>query len=116
MTAREVDVLRLVAQGLTDAQIAERLIISPRTVNTHPTSIPCRYYTLVTRWITSAHLQHSLGPYHALVRGSPAVENRQHLSRASLLLASGLGDYCSSLQTLVEPDVPCPAREGSGGT
>jgi hypothetical protein len=75
--------LRLVAQGLTDAQIAEYLIISPRTVNTHPTSIPCRYYTLVTRWITSAPLQHSLGPYPALVRGSPAVENRQQLSRAS---------------------------------
>jgi len=32
-------VLRLLAQGLTDAQIAERLIISPRTVNTHLTSI-----------------------------------------------------------------------------
>ena len=82
--------LRLVAQGLTDAQIAEYLIVSPRTVNTHPTSIPCRYYTLVTRWITSAQLQHSLGPYHALVRGSPAVENRQHLSRASPWLALAL--------------------------
>jgi DNA-binding NarL/FixJ family response regulator len=39
LTAREVDVLRLVAQGLTDAHIAEQLIISPRTVNTHLTSI-----------------------------------------------------------------------------
>jgi len=35
LTAREVEVLRLLAQGLTDAQIAEQLIISPRTVNTH---------------------------------------------------------------------------------
>jgi predicted ATPase/DNA-binding CsgD family transcriptional regulator len=39
LTAREVEVLRLLAQGLTDAQIAEQLIISPRTVNTHLTSI-----------------------------------------------------------------------------
>jgi DNA-binding NarL/FixJ family response regulator len=39
LTAREVEVLRLVAQGLTDAQIAEQLIISPRTVNSHLTSI-----------------------------------------------------------------------------
>ena len=39
LTAREVEVLRLLAQGLTDAQIAEHLIISPRTVNNHLTSI-----------------------------------------------------------------------------
>src|SRR6266700_1142908 len=39
LTAREVEVLRLLAQGLTDVQIAEQLIISPRTVNTHLTSI-----------------------------------------------------------------------------
>jgi predicted ATPase/DNA-binding CsgD family transcriptional regulator len=39
LTAREVEVLRLVAKGLTDAQVAEQLIISPRTVNWHLTSI-----------------------------------------------------------------------------
>jgi DNA-binding CsgD family transcriptional regulator len=39
LTAREVEVLRLVAQGLTDAQVAERLVISLRTVTTHLTSI-----------------------------------------------------------------------------
>src|SRR5438067_1739506 len=39
LTAREVEVLRLVAQGLTDAQVAEQLVISPRTVNTHLTAI-----------------------------------------------------------------------------
>lgn len=39
LTAREAEVLRLVALGLTDAQVAEQLTISPRTVNTHLTSI-----------------------------------------------------------------------------
>jgi DNA-binding NarL/FixJ family response regulator len=39
LTAREVEVLRLLAQGWSDAQIAEHLVISPRTVNTHLTSI-----------------------------------------------------------------------------
>jgi ATP/maltotriose-dependent transcriptional regulator MalT len=39
LTAREVEVLRLLAQGMTDAQIAEQLVISPRTVNNHLTSI-----------------------------------------------------------------------------
>ena len=31
--------LRLVAQGLTDAQVAERLTLSRRTVSSHLTSI-----------------------------------------------------------------------------
>lgn len=39
LTPRERDVLRLVAQGLTDAHVAERLVISPRTVNFHLSSI-----------------------------------------------------------------------------
>jgi predicted ATPase/DNA-binding CsgD family transcriptional regulator len=39
LTAREVEVLRLVARGATDVQVAEQLVISPRTVNTHLTSI-----------------------------------------------------------------------------
>jgi DNA-binding CsgD family transcriptional regulator len=39
LTAREVEVLRLVGSGLTDAQVAERLVISPRTVNSHLYSI-----------------------------------------------------------------------------
>jgi predicted ATPase/DNA-binding CsgD family transcriptional regulator len=39
LTAREVQVLRLVAEGLTDAQVAEQLVMSVRTVNSHVTSI-----------------------------------------------------------------------------
>jgi DNA-binding NarL/FixJ family response regulator len=39
LTARELEVLRLVAQGLTNEQVAEDLVISPRTVETHLTSI-----------------------------------------------------------------------------
>lgn len=39
LTAREVEVLRLVAQGLSDNEVAEKLVLSPRTVNAHLTSI-----------------------------------------------------------------------------
>jgi len=39
LTRRERDVLHLVAQGLTNAQVADYLSISPRTVNFHLTSI-----------------------------------------------------------------------------
>jgi DNA-binding NarL/FixJ family response regulator len=39
LTSREVDVLRLVALGLTDAEAAEHLHISRRTVNAHLRSI-----------------------------------------------------------------------------
>jgi predicted ATPase/DNA-binding CsgD family transcriptional regulator len=39
LTQREVDVLRLVAQGMTDAQVATKLVLSTRTVSTHLRSI-----------------------------------------------------------------------------
>ncbi|MDE3230014.1 MAG: response regulator transcription factor [Chloroflexota bacterium] len=39
LTRRELDVLRLLAQGWTDAQIAAQLVISRRTVNHHVTAI-----------------------------------------------------------------------------
>jgi predicted ATPase/DNA-binding CsgD family transcriptional regulator len=39
LSAREVEVLKLVAKGLTNAQVAKELFISPRTVNAHLNSI-----------------------------------------------------------------------------
>ena len=39
LTTREVEILRLVAQGLSDAQIAERLVVSPHTVHRHVANV-----------------------------------------------------------------------------
>jgi DNA-binding CsgD family transcriptional regulator len=39
LTTREAEVLRLVAEGLTNAQIAEALVLSPLTINAHLRSI-----------------------------------------------------------------------------
>jgi predicted ATPase/DNA-binding CsgD family transcriptional regulator len=54
LTAREVEVLRLVAGGLTDAQVAEQLFLSPRTVGTYLSSIygklQVRSRSAATRW------------------------------------------------------------------
>ena len=35
LTARELEVLRLLAQGLADAQIAENLVLSLHTIHSH---------------------------------------------------------------------------------
>jgi len=39
VTSREIDVLQLIAAGLTNAAIAQRLVLSPRTVETHVASL-----------------------------------------------------------------------------
>ena len=51
-----------VAQGLTDAQVAERLILSARTVNSHLRSIYSKL--AVSSWIAAVRyaLDHNLLP------------------------------------------------------
>ena len=39
LTEREVEVIKLVSQGLTNKEIADRLFISPRTADSHRTNI-----------------------------------------------------------------------------
>jgi DNA-binding NarL/FixJ family response regulator len=39
LTKRETEILRFIAQGLTNRKIAEALFLSVRTVNTHRTNL-----------------------------------------------------------------------------
>ncbi len=39
LTRRELEVLRLVAEGRTDREVADILVLSPRTVNRHLSNI-----------------------------------------------------------------------------
>jgi DNA-binding NarL/FixJ family response regulator len=39
LTTRELEVLKLVAEGLSDAEVSDRLVVSRRTVHSHLRSI-----------------------------------------------------------------------------
>lgn len=60
LTAREVEVLRLLAQGMTNPQIAKRLILSSHTVHAHVRSIYTKLdvnsRSSVTRYAIEQHL------------------------------------------------------------
>ncbi len=58
LSAREVEVLSLLAQGYSDAQIAERLVISPRTVNSHLTSIYRKIHVTTRATATRYAIEH----------------------------------------------------------
>jgi DNA-binding CsgD family transcriptional regulator len=60
LTAREIEVLRLVALGLTTPQIAERLIISPRTADAHLRSIYSKLGVTSRSAATRAAIEHNL--------------------------------------------------------
>ena len=60
LTEREVEVLRLVARGLTDAEVAEALVISPRTVNAHLRSIYSKLNITSRNAATHFALEHHL--------------------------------------------------------
>jgi DNA-binding NarL/FixJ family response regulator len=61
LTGRQLDVARLVADGLTNKQIADRLFLSERTVETHITNILNKLglgsRTQISRWMTGLNTQ-----------------------------------------------------------
>ncbi len=60
LTAREIEVLRLVTQGLTTTQIAEQLMISPRTADAHLRSIYRKLEVTSRAAATRSAIEHKL--------------------------------------------------------
>jgi DNA-binding NarL/FixJ family response regulator len=54
ITSRELEVLRLLAEGLTNKQISERLVVSEHTVHRHVTNV-LRKLDLPSRTAAAAH-------------------------------------------------------------
>jgi predicted ATPase/DNA-binding CsgD family transcriptional regulator len=61
LTIRELEVLRLVGKGLTNAQVAQALVITPRTVNAHLTAIYAKLGVISRSGAIRYALEHQLG-------------------------------------------------------
>jgi DNA-binding CsgD family transcriptional regulator len=59
LTAREREVLRLVAEGMSNGQIAQRLYISPKTASVHVSRIIAKLE--VSNRVEAAAVAHRLG-------------------------------------------------------
>ncbi len=61
LTPREIEVLRLVAKGLTNAQVAQALVITPRTVNAHLTAVYAKLGVASRSGAIRYAMEHQLG-------------------------------------------------------
>jgi NarL family two-component system response regulator LiaR len=62
LTERELEVLRLIAEGLNNREIAERLVISDKTVKTHVSSILSKLHLEDRTQAAIYALRHGLAP------------------------------------------------------
>jgi DNA-binding NarL/FixJ family response regulator len=60
LTKREIEILRLVATGMTDAQVAERLFLSPRTIGKHLQSVYSKLHVNSRTAATHFALSHKM--------------------------------------------------------
>jgi HD-GYP domain-containing protein (c-di-GMP phosphodiesterase class II) len=72
LTPREVEVLRLLARGLSNEEIAERLVISPKTVANHAEHIYAKIDASTRAAAGLFAMQHGLLPEEEFSAGVPA--------------------------------------------
>ena len=85
LTPREREVLRLLADGLTNRQIAERLVVSEHTVHRHVTNL-LRKLDLPSRTAAAAHAVRSGlldRPAHSQIRPSPRAREMARRGEAA---------------------------------
>jgi HD-GYP domain-containing protein (c-di-GMP phosphodiesterase class II) len=70
LTPREVEVLRLLARGLSNKEIAERLVISPKTVGNHVEHIYTKIDASTRAAASLFAMQHGLLPEEELAPGA----------------------------------------------
>ena len=71
LTAREVDVLRLLAYGYSNKKIARRLVISPKTVGNHVEHIYAKIDASTRAGASLFAVQHGLLPEEAFAAAAP---------------------------------------------
>ena len=72
LTLREVDVLRLLARGLSNKEIAQRLVISPKTVANHAEHIYAKINATTRAAAGLFAMQHGLLPEEEFPARIPA--------------------------------------------
>jgi DNA-binding CsgD family transcriptional regulator len=70
LTGREVEVLRLLAQGLSNKEIAKRLVISPKTAGNHIEHIYAKIDASSRATASLFAMQHGLLPDERIVTGA----------------------------------------------
>ena len=60
LTKREVEVLRLIAEENTNSEIAEKLFLSPRTVDTHRRNLLQKLHVKNTAGLVKYAVEHHL--------------------------------------------------------
>ena len=73
LTARETEVLVLLARGLSNKQIAERLVIAPKTAGNHIEHIYSKINASNRASASLFAMQHGLVPEEVVTRGAPAA-------------------------------------------